>query len=74
MILNSAQDPFEFDADPDPGSALEKMDPDPGHKHFFKICQSFQEAKQYFRGIIDTYRLVYSSSNKYQELTKLGQK
>ena len=34
----SAQDPFNFDADPDPpdpGSALEKKDPDPGH--FFKI-------------------------------------
>ena len=29
----SAWDPFNFDADPDPnpGSALEKMDPDPGH-------------------------------------------
>jgi len=33
----SAWDPFNFDADPDPdpGSALEKMDPDPGH--FFKF-------------------------------------
>ena len=30
-ILNTcAQDPFNFDLDPDPGSALEKMDPDPG--------------------------------------------
>ena len=37
----SSQDPFNFDADPDPGSALEKMDPDP-HSNpdpgcFFKI-------------------------------------
>ena len=24
-----AQDPIYFDADPDPGSALKKMDPDP---------------------------------------------
>ena len=35
--------PFHFEADPDPGSALEtidldpKLDSDPGHKHFFKI-------------------------------------
>ena len=36
-VLSSAQDPINFDADPDPGpgSALKKMDPDPGH--FFKI-------------------------------------
>ena len=27
----SAQDPINFDADPDPGSALEKMDLDPGY-------------------------------------------
>ena len=32
---------FNFDADPDPGSALEKMDPDPGHEHFFKIYWFF---------------------------------
>ncbi len=33
LLSTSAQDPFNFDADPDPdpGSALEKMDPDPGH-------------------------------------------
>ena len=35
LLQFSAQDPFKFDADPDPGSALKKMDPDPGH--FFKI-------------------------------------
>ena len=34
-LQSSAKDPFNFDADPDPGSALDKMDPDPGH--FFKI-------------------------------------
>ena len=34
-MITSAQDPFNFDADPDPGTALEKMDPDPGH--FYKI-------------------------------------
>ena len=28
-------DAFHFDTDPDPGSALNKMDLDPGHKHFF---------------------------------------
>ena len=35
----NAYDPFNFDADadPDPGSALENMDPDLGHKHFYKI-------------------------------------
>ena len=33
----SAQDPFNFDADPDPGSAMEKMDSDPGHENFCKI-------------------------------------
>ena len=32
------QDP-DPDPDPDPGSALEKMDPDPGQ--FFKICWIF---------------------------------
>ena len=32
---SSAQDPFHFNADPDPGSAMEKMDPDPGY--FYKI-------------------------------------
>ena len=32
----SARDSFNFDADadPDPGSTLEKMDPDPGHETF----------------------------------------
>ena len=34
-LLTNAQDSFNFDADPDPGSALEKMDPDPGQ--FFMI-------------------------------------
>ena len=33
----SAKDPYNFDADPDPGSALKKMDPDPGHAHFFNF-------------------------------------
>jgi len=35
----SAYDPFNFDADPDPGSALKKMDPAPSH--FFKITVFF---------------------------------
>ena len=39
--LTSAKDPVNFDADPEPGSALEKMDPDPnpdpGHLHSFEI-------------------------------------
>ena len=31
-LESSALGPFNFDADPNPGSALEKkMDPDPGH-------------------------------------------
>jgi len=29
LDIYSAKDPFNFDANPDPGSALEKMDPDP---------------------------------------------
>ena len=33
----TALDPFIFDADPYAGSALKKMDPDPGREHFFKI-------------------------------------
>ena len=35
----SAKDPFNFDTDPnlDPGSELEKMDPDLDPGHFFKI-------------------------------------
>jgi len=39
QVSSSAKDPFNFDADldPHPGSALEKMDPDPGPGHFFKI-------------------------------------
>ena len=28
--FQNAEDPFDFDADPDPGSALKKMDPYPG--------------------------------------------
>ena len=28
---------FNLDVDPDPGSALEKIDPDPDPKHLFKI-------------------------------------
>ena len=28
---------FDADPDPDPGSALKKMDPDLGHDHYFKI-------------------------------------
>ena len=30
----SAKDPFNFDADPDPGSSLEKMDPEMEFKEF----------------------------------------
>ena len=33
----NAYDPYNFDAYPDPGSALENMDPDLGHEHFYKI-------------------------------------
>ena len=33
----SVKGSFNSDADPYPGSALEKMDPDPGHEHFLKI-------------------------------------
>ena len=29
--------PFNFDVDQDPGSAVEKMDPDPDPGHFNKI-------------------------------------
>ena len=37
---SSAQDPFNFNADPNTGSALKKkMDPDPGH--YYKIYQFF---------------------------------
>ena len=46
MIVNSARDSFNFDADPDsgdqdPGSALENIDAYPGHEHFFKIYWIF---------------------------------
>ena len=34
IILSHAKDPFSFDADLDPGSALEKMDPDPDPGQF----------------------------------------
>ena len=33
----SAQDPINFDADPDPRSALKKKDPDPDPGYFFII-------------------------------------
>ena len=42
-LKGSAQDPINFYADPDPGSALKKMDPDPNPDpdpdpgYFFKI-------------------------------------
>ena len=40
-----AQDPIYFDADPDPGSALKKNDPDPYHYpvsgYFCKIYRTF---------------------------------
>ena len=39
--VSSAQNPFNFDADPDPGYTLEKMDqdpdPNPDPANFFKI-------------------------------------
>ena len=34
FVLNKCLGSINFD--PDPGSALEKMDPDPGHEHFFR--------------------------------------
>ena len=41
IVKSSAQDQTNFDADPDPRSALEKMDPnpdpDPDPGYFFKI-------------------------------------
>ena len=36
-LSHSAQDPFNLDADPDPGSALVKMDPG----HFFEDLLRF---------------------------------
>ena len=38
-VQGSAQDPINFDADPDPdpGSALEKNELDPDSGYFFKI-------------------------------------
>ena len=44
MILTSAYDPFNFDADPDPGSWIrtgKKIDPDPDPGHFCKIYWNF---------------------------------
>ena len=35
ITKSSSQSIFNFDADPGPGSALEKMDPDPCYEHFF---------------------------------------
>ena len=38
LPLNSAEDLFNFDADPDPESAhWKKMDPDPDPGYFFKM-------------------------------------
>ena len=34
-----------FDADPDPGSTREKINPDPGHEHFFKITDLFNKRR-----------------------------
>ena len=36
-------DAFHFDTDPDPGSALNKMDLDPGHKHFFLFTDVYKK-------------------------------
>ena len=38
-LETSAQDPINFDADPDPESVLKKMDldPDPDPGYFFKV-------------------------------------
>ena len=40
LFVTVLSDPFNFDADADPdrgpGSALKKMDLNPGHDHFFK--------------------------------------
>ena len=35
----------DFDADPDPGFALKKMDPDSGH--FLKICGIFMNKAEF---------------------------
>ena len=37
----TAQDPSNFDADPDRGSALEKMNPDPDPGYFFAIYELY---------------------------------
>ena len=34
---STGQDPINFDADPDPGSELEKMDPDPNPEIFLQF-------------------------------------
>ena len=39
FVLNKCLGSINFD--PDPGSALEKMDPDPGHEHFFRTYWIF---------------------------------
>ena len=54
----SAQDPFNFDADPDldPGSELEKMDPDPnlGKDIYFKFTDFLTEEdfQNYFSSLL----------------------
>ena len=40
-IRASAQDPCNFDTDPNPGSALEKMDPDSDPGFFFRFTETF---------------------------------
>ena len=45
LDIYSAKDPFNFDANPDPGSALEKMDPDPNllFKIYWFFFNSYEE-------------------------------
>ena len=39
----SVKGSFNSDADPYPGSALEKMDPDPDHEHFLRYNAFFDQ-------------------------------
>ena len=52
---------FNFDADPDPESALEKIDTSPGHEHFLKdihICLTEERCSTIFIFYLEIRKLL----------------
>jgi len=63
--MQGLEDPFNFylDPDPDPGSALEKNNPYPGHENFFQIFW-FSDLQEIFKLVFFFLRYLFMNNSE----------